>query len=73
MSDADDAVRAEIAAANAAYEERFGHVYLVCATGKSAEELLDICRGRLTNDAAPNAGSSAPSWRRSTGSGSGSC
>jgi 2-oxo-4-hydroxy-4-carboxy-5-ureidoimidazoline decarboxylase len=52
MSDADEAVRAEMAAANAEYEERFGHVYLVCATGKSATELRDICRARLTNDAA---------------------
>jgi 2-oxo-4-hydroxy-4-carboxy-5-ureidoimidazoline decarboxylase len=43
-------VRAELAAANAAYEERFGHVYLVAATGKDAEELLAIARSRLTND-----------------------
>jgi 2-oxo-4-hydroxy-4-carboxy-5-ureidoimidazoline decarboxylase len=40
----------EIATANAAYERRFGQVYLVCATGKSADELLAICRSRLTND-----------------------
>ena len=45
-------VRAELAAANAAYERRFGQVYLVCATGRSAEELLDICRSRLANDPA---------------------
>jgi 2-oxo-4-hydroxy-4-carboxy-5-ureidoimidazoline decarboxylase len=41
-----------IAAANAEYERRFGHVYLVCATGKSAAELLAICRARLDNDPA---------------------
>jgi 2-oxo-4-hydroxy-4-carboxy-5-ureidoimidazoline decarboxylase len=40
----------EIADANAEYERRFGHVYLVCATGRSAGELLDVCRGRLDND-----------------------
>lgn len=45
-------VRAELAAANAAYERRFGQVYLVCATGRSAEELLGICRSRLANDPA---------------------
>jgi 2-oxo-4-hydroxy-4-carboxy-5-ureidoimidazoline decarboxylase len=45
------AVLEEIATANAEYERRFGHVYLVCATGKSAEELLAICRSRLANDA----------------------
>ena len=43
-------VLAEVAAANAEYERRFGHVYLVCATGKSADELLAICRSRLAND-----------------------
>jgi 2-oxo-4-hydroxy-4-carboxy-5-ureidoimidazoline decarboxylase len=43
-------VRAELADANAAYEQKFGQVYLVCATGKSAEELLVVCRSRLTND-----------------------
>src|SRR6185437_1616997 len=43
---------AGLAEANAAYEQRFGQVYLVCATGKSAEELLAICRSRLGNDPA---------------------
>jgi 2-oxo-4-hydroxy-4-carboxy-5-ureidoimidazoline decarboxylase len=41
---------AQLAAANAAYEQRFGHVYLVCATGKSADELLASCRARLEHD-----------------------
>ncbi|HEU5267383.1 MAG TPA: 2-oxo-4-hydroxy-4-carboxy-5-ureidoimidazoline decarboxylase [Jatrophihabitans sp.] len=50
MSDAGDQLRADLAAANAAYEARFGHVYLVCATGKSASELLELCRTRLGND-----------------------
>jgi 2-oxo-4-hydroxy-4-carboxy-5-ureidoimidazoline decarboxylase len=40
----------ELAAANAAYERRFGHVYLVCASGRSADELLAVCRARLDND-----------------------
>jgi 2-oxo-4-hydroxy-4-carboxy-5-ureidoimidazoline decarboxylase len=50
VSVADDGVRAQLAQANAAYEARFGQVYLVCATGKSAAELLAICRSRLGND-----------------------
>ena len=50
VTSAPAAVLAEIAAANAEYERRFGHVYLVCATGKSADELLAICRARLAND-----------------------
>ena len=43
---------AQLAAANAAYEQRFGHVYLVCASGRSAAELLEVCRDRLENDPA---------------------
>jgi OHCU decarboxylase len=38
-----------LAAANADYEKRFGHIYIVCATGKSAEEMLGLCRARLEN------------------------
>ena len=45
-------VHGALAEANRAYEERFGHVYLVCATGKSAEELLAILHDRLANDPA---------------------
>lgn len=56
VSSAASSVRDEIADANAEYERRFGHIYLVCATGKSAEELLAICRARLGNDAATEAG-----------------
>lgn len=50
MNAADAALRTEMAAANQAYEDRFGSVYLVCATGRSASELLAICRDRLDND-----------------------
>jgi 2-oxo-4-hydroxy-4-carboxy-5-ureidoimidazoline decarboxylase len=39
-----------LAEGNRAYEERFGHVYLVCATGLSAEEMLSRLRERLGND-----------------------
>ncbi len=42
----------ELAAANREYEERFGHVYLVCATGRTGPELLEILRQRLRNDPA---------------------
>jgi 2-oxo-4-hydroxy-4-carboxy-5-ureidoimidazoline decarboxylase len=45
-----DTVLAELAAGNRAYEERFGHIYLVCAAGRSATELLAILRDRLSND-----------------------
>ena len=50
-SSADDETKRAIAQANADYEQKFGRIYLVCATGKSARELLDLCRARLGNDA----------------------
>ena len=46
---ADDA-RAALAAGNAAYEERFGHVFLICATGLSGTQLLAALEQRLHND-----------------------
>ncbi|CAM4180748.1 2-oxo-4-hydroxy-4-carboxy-5-ureidoimidazoline decarboxylase [Nocardia ninae] len=46
---ADAAVRAELAAGNRAYEDRFGHVFLIRATGRSAEEMLTELRKRLAN------------------------
>lgn len=46
---ADDS-RAALQAGNAAYEERFGHVFLICATGLSGEQMLAALRQRLAND-----------------------
>jgi OHCU decarboxylase len=43
---------AALAEANREYEARFGHVYLVCASGRSGEELLALLRRRLGNDPA---------------------
>lgn len=40
----------DLVAGNIAYEERFGHVFLICATGRSAEEMLMALRERLGND-----------------------
>jgi 2-oxo-4-hydroxy-4-carboxy-5-ureidoimidazoline decarboxylase len=42
-------VLAELSAANACYEEKFGFTYIVCATGKSVEEMLAILQRRLAN------------------------
>jgi 2-oxo-4-hydroxy-4-carboxy-5-ureidoimidazoline decarboxylase len=39
-----------LALANADYEGRFGHIYLVCAAGRSGPELLALLRTRLRND-----------------------
>jgi 2-oxo-4-hydroxy-4-carboxy-5-ureidoimidazoline decarboxylase len=47
-----DDVRAALAAGNREYEARFGHVYLVSASGRTGEELLAVLRSRLGNDPA---------------------
>jgi 2-oxo-4-hydroxy-4-carboxy-5-ureidoimidazoline decarboxylase len=38
-----------LAEGNRAYEARFGFIFLVCATGKSADEMLSLLRARLDN------------------------
>ena len=50
MSDADDATRSALVEGNRAYEERFGHVFLIRAAGRSPEEMLGELRRRLGND-----------------------
>ncbi len=51
MDSADDAVRSALAEGNRAYEERFGHVYLIRAAGRSPAQLLAELQRRLGNDA----------------------
>jgi OHCU decarboxylase len=52
MNRAGEETRAALARGNREYEARFGHVFLVCATGKSATDMLDALRARLGNDPA---------------------
>lgn len=40
----------QLAEGNRAYEEKFGYIFIVCASGKSADEMLELLRGRLAND-----------------------
>ena len=56
----------ELAEANRAYEEKFGHIFIVCATGKNAGEMLDILRARLPNDARTELGNAAEEQRKIT-------
>jgi 2-oxo-4-hydroxy-4-carboxy-5-ureidoimidazoline decarboxylase len=51
MDSAGDAVRSALAEGNRAYEERFGHVYLIRAAGRSPAQLLAELQRRLGNDA----------------------
>ena len=48
---ASEQTQAVLAAANEAYEATFGHVFLICATGKTSEEILKHLQERLANDA----------------------
>jgi len=56
MTDASADLRAALLEGNREYEDRFGQVYLVCATGRSAQDLLAMLRQRLGNDAATERG-----------------
>ncbi|GIF03590.1 2-oxo-4-hydroxy-4-carboxy-5-ureidoimidazoline decarboxylase [Actinoplanes siamensis] len=49
---ADDRTRQALAEANRAYEEKFGHVFLIFASGRSQAEILAAARARLDNDEA---------------------
>jgi len=50
MADADADVRTALLEGNRAYEERFGHVFLIRAAGRSPQEMLAELRRRLAND-----------------------
>ncbi len=39
-----------LAKGNIDYEEKFGYIFIVCATGKSAEEMLNLLQSRLPNE-----------------------
>ncbi len=56
----------ELQRANEAYEERFGYLFIVCATGKSAEEMLALLRQRLQNEPADELRIAAEEQRRIT-------
>ncbi|MET9761244.1 2-oxo-4-hydroxy-4-carboxy-5-ureidoimidazoline decarboxylase [Streptomyces sp. NPDC006372] len=49
MAGASDALRAEMLELNLAYQERFGHVFLICATGRTGEQMCDAVRERIGN------------------------
>jgi 2-oxo-4-hydroxy-4-carboxy-5-ureidoimidazoline decarboxylase len=50
VAGADERTLLELQAANRAYRERFGFIFILCATGKSAREMLSELRVRLEND-----------------------
>jgi 2-oxo-4-hydroxy-4-carboxy-5-ureidoimidazoline decarboxylase len=50
VAGADEATLVALRAGNQAYRERFGYLFIVCATGKSAAEMLALLQARLHND-----------------------
>ncbi|WP_320778467.1 2-oxo-4-hydroxy-4-carboxy-5-ureidoimidazoline decarboxylase [Streptomyces sp. CRN 30] len=49
MGDATAELKAEMLRLNLAYQEKFGHVFLVCATGRTGEQLREALGRRLGN------------------------
>jgi 2-oxo-4-hydroxy-4-carboxy-5-ureidoimidazoline decarboxylase len=49
MAGAPEALRAQMLELNLEYQERFGHVFLICATGLTGEQMRDALRTRLGN------------------------
>ena len=60
------AILSELAEGNRAYERQFGFTYIVCATGKSAEEMLTILKRRLASDRATELREAAEQQRQIT-------
>jgi OHCU decarboxylase len=51
VADAAEATRRRLDEANRAYDTRFGYIFIVCATGKTADEMLSLLEARLRHDA----------------------
>ena len=51
VAGAGDETRRRLADANRDYEARFGYIFIVCAAGKTAAEMLSLLEGRLRHDA----------------------
>jgi 2-oxo-4-hydroxy-4-carboxy-5-ureidoimidazoline decarboxylase len=61
-----ESVQLALAEGNREYERRFDRVFIVCATGKSAPEILDILRKRLRNDVSAELREAAEEQRKIT-------
>ncbi|WP_333740920.1 2-oxo-4-hydroxy-4-carboxy-5-ureidoimidazoline decarboxylase [Streptomyces sp. IBSBF 2806] len=49
MAGASEQLRAEMLELNLAYQEKFGHVFLICATGRTGEQMRDAVEERIGN------------------------
>jgi OHCU decarboxylase len=64
--DADPQTLASLAHANRDYQARFGYIFIVCATGKSPEQMLALLSQRLQNDPGTEIAVAAEEQRRIT-------
>ncbi|WP_263368954.1 2-oxo-4-hydroxy-4-carboxy-5-ureidoimidazoline decarboxylase [Edaphobacter bradus] len=62
----DEAAKLTLAEANRRYEQRFGRIFIVCATGKTSAEILGILESRMNNDAANELREAAEQQRQIT-------
>jgi OHCU decarboxylase len=51
VKSASEQVFSELASLNKQYDEKFGFIFIICASGKSSDEMLAILKSRLTHDA----------------------
>ena len=66
VAEAGDSTQLALVEGNREYERRFDRVFIVCATGKSAPEILEILRTRLRNDDATELREAAEEQRKIT-------
>ncbi len=66
VADDGEAVKLALAKANREYERRFGYIFIVCATGRSSGDILEILRRRLHNDSASELSEAAGEQRQIT-------
>ncbi len=66
VNDTDDDTLNQLAEGNDAYETKFGHTFILCATGVTAAGMLDALRRRLRNDPGTEARKAAGEQRKIT-------
>lgn len=64
VNDASEQVLLDLAKGNADYLEKFGFIFIVCATGKSAAQMLALLKARLPNDKATELMNAAQEQRK---------
>lgn len=65
-AEAAEEIQSALIQANREYEARFGRIFIVCATGRSASEMLELLRCRMHNDEATELRVSAEEQRKIT-------